>query len=314
MIGGTIRQAIQSIVRNDGTMKAMLADYSGEPAFFYSKSPLDSRPGWTGAKYPRVDFVVDMRQDPERKSAGSLWINVFVTSQCIPIGDVDPERAIEERLIELLSGTFYSDNESGTFCTEWERSDSVLWETQNGETHPEVYGLRTRFEIMEFPPQLTTDPDPIQGLNRWIKKRFPEMAAIAYDNLPEVFRPTDTTPAIYWRFSGNLTTDRQSYAVTWYNGTFYGHILAESVMERNRWIKAITETMQLAGEVILPDDSPMFIKQINIRHGADPLREGQIELTGQYGVLAQHRKERAGYKLMHPYVNKGIKEEFTWKK
>ena len=38
--------------------------------------------------------------------------------------------------------------------------------------------------------------------------------------------------------------------------------------------------------------------------GADPLRDGQISLTGQYGVLAQHRKESAQPKLMHPYYNK----------
>jgi len=71
------------------------------------------------------------------------------------------------------------------------------------------------------------------------------------------------------------------------------------VTERNSWTKAMIELIQLDGEVVLTDGSPMFAKQIAIRHGADPLRDGQFSLTGQYGVLAQHRKERAQIPLNH---------------
>jgi hypothetical protein len=81
--------------------------------------------------------------------------------------------------------------------------------------------------------------------------------------------------------------------VNWYTGSFAAHIVADSVTERNRWIKAIVEQIQLAGEVMLLDGSPMFANQITIRHSADPLREGQLSLTGQYGVLARHRKDYA---------------------
>ena len=186
----------------------------------------------------------------------------------------------------------------------WERTDEFVLEKEKEETHPEVYGLTAIFEIMEFPPQLTTDPDPVQGLCRWTKYHFEQMAVIGYDQLPEVFRPGDKAPAIYWRFDGTTTTNQQSYAVTWYNGVFYAHVIADSVTERNRWIKTIIEKLQLEGEVILPDNSPMFINRIVVRHGADPLREGQIEVTGRYGVLAQHRKENAQIKLMHAHMSR----------
>lgn len=308
MSGRTIQEAVWEIVRNDAPLCAMLAKHGGKPAFFYSKAPSDEDAGWEGAKYPRADFTVDMRQDPERRTAGSMWINIYVTTETLPIGGTDPDRAIEWRLSDLLSGTFYSDEMTGTFCTEWERSDAFHFETQKGETHPEVYGLSVRFEIMEFPPQFTTDPDPVQGLNRWTKDHFTKMAVIGYDKLPDVFRPSDGRPAVYWRFDSTAADARQGYAATWYTGVFYAHVIAQSVMERNRWIKAIAEKMQLEGEVILPDTSPLFVNRIAVRHAADPLREGQLELTGRYGVLAQKRKETAQLKLMHAPVREGRKE------
>ena len=313
MTGGGISGLVYREVTGDAQAAGMLAAYGGTPAFFNSKAPSDSRPGWGDARYPRADFTVDMRQDAERKTAGTLTVNIYVTADVPQVGDLDPDRALERRLIELLSGVFFTDEAEGTFCTEWDRSDMFSFETQTGQTHPEVYGLSMTFDILAFPPQLTVDPDPIQGLNRWTKRIAPGAAAIGYDPLPEVFRPTDGHPAIYWRFRGAEADNRQSYAVTWYNGTFCAHVMTEGVMERNRWIKAIVEAAQAEGEVILPDTSPMFIQRISIRHGADPLREGQLELTGRYGVLTQQRKERAQMKLMHAYGSLGRKEGSPWK-
>lgn len=123
------------------------------------------------------------------------------------------------------------------------------------------------------------------------------MTAIACDSMPPVWRPSEENPAVYWRFEGTAGTDRQSYAVTWLTGTFAAHIITENVTERNKWTKAIIEQAQLDGEVILMDGSPMFINRIAVRHVADPLREGQMELTGQYGVL---RVEDARIRLLHP--------------
>ena len=44
------------------------------------------------------------------------------------------------------------------------------------------------------------------------------------------------------------------------------------------------------GEVVLFDGSPMFLNRIEIRHDADSLREGQLTLTAQYGVLTARAK------------------------
>lgn len=308
-----IRQLVQEQLSADAPLGGMLAAYQGRPAIFYQKAPHDSREGWGKPRYPRMDFNVDMHHDPERKTAGTMTCNIWCSSECLEIGDQDPDRAIEARLMELVSGTFYTGGNRATVCAEWERSDEFIFDSghqnQRSASIPEVYGLTVTFELMEFPEQITTSPDPIQGWNAWTKRHFGKMTAIAYDRLPPIWKPTDENPAIYWRFEGTASTSRQSYAVTWFTGTFAAHVLAESVTERDKWIKAILERTQMDGEVILPDTSPMFINRITVRHNADPLREGQLELTGQYGVLTQPPKEPAQIKLIHPYYHSAERAE-----
>lgn len=299
-----LRRLIHEQVSADPQLGGMLAAYNKGPAVFYQKAPHDSRPGWGNPKYPRLDFNVDTRHDPERKTAGTLTFNIWCSSECPEIGNQDPDRAIEARLLELVSGTFYTGSDRATVCAEWERSDEFVAANQNQGSLPEVYGLTVTFELLEFPEQITTDPDPIQGLNQWTKRHFGKMAAIAYDEMPPIWKPTEGNPAIYWRFEGT-TSAQQGVAVTWYTGTFAAHILTENVTERNRWAKAIIERAQVDGEVILPDTSPMFIKRITIRHNADPLREGQLGLTGQYGVLYQQRAETAGIRVRQTQLKGG---------
>lgn len=307
---GEIRRLLYSQLFTDEQIAGMLAAYNGAPALFYQTAPSDSRNGWGARKYPRVDFNVDTRQDPERKAQGTLTFNIWCTSECTVLGGMDLDKAIEQRIVELVSGTFYSVPDGSAVCAEWERSDEfAVSETRDKTTHPEVYGVTVTFDLLEFPEQLSTTPDPIQGLNAWTKRYFPLMTTIASDAMPPIWKPTDENPAIYWRFEGTAGTNRQSYAVSWFTGTFAAHILACSVTERNRWTKALIERAQADGEVVLTDGSPMFINQIAVRHGADPLREGQLALTGQYGVLTQPYREAAQIKLIHPYHSMAKRED-----
>jgi len=305
-MSGDIRQLIDRQIAGDAQMAGMLAAYNGAPASFYQKAPSDSRRGWGEPRYPRIDFNVDMRYDPERKEAGTLTVNIWCTTECPAAGSLDPDRAIERRLMELISGTFYTGADGTTVCAVWERSDEFEYEgslNTKDNTAPEVYGLTVTFGLMEFPVQISTAPDPVHGLNAWTKKHFPQVTAVAYDAMPPVWKPTDKKPAVYWRFEGAEATDRQCYAVTWFTGTFAAHVIAESVSERNKWTKAVIERAQMDGEVILADTSPMLLNRVIVRHNADPLREGQIVLKGQYGVLAQPPKEPAQVRLMHPHYN-----------
>ena len=299
---------LKNQVRNDHQMAGMLTKYNGKPAFFYQKSPMDTDAHWgVPGSFPRVDYSIDMRYDPERKVSGNMVINVW----CNVANKYMPED-IEKRLLELINGTFYT--KEITIAAVWNHSEAFNYsmpQNVGGNTSPEVVGITIFFDLMEFPEQLTTDPNPIQALNHWTKRFFPDMTVITMDTPPSVRKPTDKTPAVYWRFEGMGATDKQSYAVNWYTGQFAAHVIAKSITERNRWTKAIIEQIQLNGEVILIDGSPMFVKRIEIRHGADPLREGQIALIGQYGVLAQHRKESAQNPLnraIYPKFRVEVKE------
>jgi hypothetical protein len=163
---------------------------------------------------------------------------------------------------------------------------------------PEAFGATITFDLMEFPAQTTTCPDPVQGLCAWTRQYFPDAKLVAADDIPAVWKPSDEAPAVYWRFDSAVGDDKMSsYAVNWYTGQFAAHVITDSVVERNRWIKAIAEQFRVDGELILADKSPMFVKHITTRHNADPLREGQLTLTGQYGVLAQQRRERSAIPL-----------------
>jgi hypothetical protein len=187
-------------------------------------------------------------------------------------------------------------------CAKWSSSDGFSHDPRaniTGDTSPEVFGITVVFDLLSFPEQITTDPDPIAGLNRFTRELFSEMTVITLDETSSVWKPTDKKPAIYWRFEGTAATDKQSFAVNWYMGEFAAHVIAESVAERNRWTKAIIEQIQLHGEIVLLDGSPMFAKQVKIRHNADPLREGQFSLTGMYGVLASREKLPAQIPINH---------------
>jgi hypothetical protein len=289
MLDGLLKDQI----RNDGDIAGMLTRYNGNPAFFYQKAPQDTDPRWEKPCFPRADYTIDMTYDPERKTAGLLTVHVWSSTECM----VMPED-IEMRLIELINGTFYTPAGQSTTCALWQRSEQFelarnAGQIVQGETSPEVFGITILFDLLMFPEQLTVDPDPVQGLNRFTKTFLPNMTIIACHEIPPIWRPSNGNPAIYWRFEGATANDRQSYAVNWYTGQFAAHVITDNVTERNRWQKALIELIQIAGEIILVDGSPMFVKQIGIRHNSDPLREGQLFLSGLYGVLAQHRKEYA---------------------
>lgn len=81
-----IRRLVEGQVSADTQLGGMLAVFDGQPAFFYQKAPHDDTPGWGTPKYPRLDFNVDMRHDPERKTEGTMTFNIVCSRECPDIG------------------------------------------------------------------------------------------------------------------------------------------------------------------------------------------------------------------------------------
>ena len=53
---------------------------------------------------------------------------------------------------------------------------------------------------------------------------------------------------------------------------------------------AIANSISLDGEIIMLDHSPMFIKRLQANYKSDYLKDGQIFVTGHYGLLRYKAK------------------------
>ena len=63
-------------------LASRLARYSGRPAVFPQRAPDDTADGWEdGLQCPRLGYAVDLRSNPERKTSGTLAVNIFCDKQ-----------------------------------------------------------------------------------------------------------------------------------------------------------------------------------------------------------------------------------------
>lgn len=255
-----------------------LATFGDLPAIFYQKAPDDQEQGWTDQRqYPRLDFVVDMQANPERQTSGLVSLNIWSHE-----AGTEPE-AIEPLVLQELKDLFMQPTEGPPYCLRWARSDSFeLRQTVIKET--QVIGITVLFDVLAFPSQETSDPDPIMAMNRFIRELVPEGKVIGADKLPAYFRAERARPAFYFRLA-NIGLDRETNTVAWMTGTIRGHIFAPEAEERIQWLKAMIDQLAIQGEVTMPDNSPMFIRNIKGNSAADYLGTGQLELAVNFGIL-----------------------------
>lgn len=292
-------------LKSNSDICGSLTTYGGGPAIFYQESPKDTDPNWDGSCFPRLDFVIDRRSDSERNTSGSLSLSVWVSSKDLSPTGGNLEREIELKLIDLISGTFYSPEGKDAIGIEWVHSSAFV-KTKDSEIDAvDVFGVELRFDLISFTAQETTDPDPVQGANAFIKEHYPDMVVIGEDELPPIWKPSDDNPALYWRFRGYEGGVRQTYSVNWYLANLALHVFTDSIHTRNTWLKAAAELMNMKGEIILLDYSPMFIQKLRIFHEGHPLHEGQLVLQGEFGVLVSQRKETAQFPLNRVITKKG---------
>lgn len=282
-------------LREDEEISGMLTRYRGETAVFYQNSPTDVDSGWEGSCFPRFEYYVDRSRDPEGQIAGKIYISIKTTSRDLSPSGGNLEREIELLLVNRISGAFYTSESGEVYGAEWVRSDAWV-KSYNDRSNEagvvELYGVDMEFDLVAFPSQISTNPDPVLGAVCGMKEVFPQIVVIGRDEIPSVWKPSAQESACYWRFVGFEGDMRQTYSVNWYTGILGFHVFSETVGERNRWVKAVAEWLQVVGEIVLLDESPMFVQKVTVIHDGDPLREGQLKVTGEYGVLASLRKER----------------------
>lgn len=260
-----------------GELAESLAGYAGGPAVFTPEAPGDDMKGWEGnIHYPRIVYNFDLQANEERHSAGTLSVYIL----CANTPDaVSPEK-IEPIVRECLRDVILTPQGGSPYCFAWARTDAFTIEDKPRIT----IGSEIRFDIMEYPSQETSDPDPVMAANRYIKELYPECIVMGYDRMEEITEASAEKPVIYCRLV-SVDKAEETNTVVWMDGKIAVHILCPDAGVRMKMASGITNRMSRDGEIIMLDHSPMTVKKLQANYKSDYLKDGQISVSVHYGLL-----------------------------
>lgn len=269
-----------------------LTRYAGQPAIFTPEAPGDREAGWGRAtQYPRAVFNFDMQADGERKSAGTLSVAII----CRNDSEAVPE-LIEPAVKKALKDVLLKDDNGTLYAFAWARTEGFSMTEEKNEL---LIGSEIRFDIMEYPQQETTDPDPIMAIARYIKDLYPDSIVVGIDKMADETEASKEAPVFYCRLT-EIEKLEETNTVVWMNGKIAISLLCPDGATRLKMAAAVLNSLSLDGEVTMLDDSPMFMERLTANLKSDYLKDGQIFVTGRYGLL---RYKAVGYPLRHPNVN-----------
>ena len=269
-----------------------LTRYAGQPAIFTPEAPGDREFGWGHAtQYPRAVFNFDMQADGERKSAGTLSVALI----CRNDSEAVPE-LIEPAVKKALKDVLLKDDNGTLYAFAWARTEGFSMTEEKNEL---LIGSEIRFDIMEYPQQETTDPDPIMAMARYIKDLYPDSIVVGIDKMADETEASKEAPVFYCRLT-EIEKLEETNTVVWMNGKIAISLLCPDGATRLKMAAAVLNSLSLDGEVTMLDDSPMFMERLTANLKSDYLKDGQIFVTGRYGLL---RYKAVGYPLRHPNIN-----------
>ena len=269
-----------------------LTRYAGQPAIFTPEAPGDREAGWGRAtQYPRAVFNFDMQADGERKSAGTLSVTLI----CRNDSEAVPE-LIEPAVKKALKDVLLKDDNGTLYAFAWARTEGFSMTEEKNEL---LIGSEIRFDIMEYPQQETTDPDPIMAMARYIKNLYPDSIVVGIDKMADETEASKEAPVFYCRLTEIEKLEETNTAV-WMNGKIAISLLCPDGATRLKMAAAVLNSLSLDGEVTMLDDSPMYMERLTANLKSDYLKDGQIFVTGRYGLL---RYKAVGYPLRHPNIN-----------
>lgn len=271
-----LEELIYKRFAGDEKLIPQLAVYNGLPAIFSPKAPDEGQDGWKDQmQYPQVVYNIDLEANKERKSAGTLSVNLL----CQDTAAVAPKQ-VEVQIKKCLRDVLFKPLDDTLYAFAWARTDALSLPEGNGF----ILGSEIRFDILEYASQETTDPDPIPAMNRYLKEMYPEALVIGIDSLDGVTEALPSHPIFYCRLE-TVELDRETNGAVWMACRLAIHLLCPDPAVRKKMVTEVANKLGLSGEIILLDGSPLFIKQIQADHKADYLSAGQLYVTGHYGVL-----------------------------
>lgn len=277
-----LKQLIYKRLVHAKDIGGLLAKYAGHPAVFDTEAPDDKQDGWEGkTQYPRLNIVLDMQANEERSSVGSLTITIYTERTSMVILEI--ESLVKTCFRDLL----ISPEDGGPYSFAWARTDPFSIEGTN------VIGQDVTFDIMEYSAQETTDPDPIVALSRYIKKLYPDSIVLGVDPVGE-FTEASVTPIFYSRLvTMDKATGHNMNIVTWMDCRMAVHLLCPDKAMNLKMLAAVMQKISVDEKIILLDNSPMNISEVQIDKQADYLKQGQLYVTGRFGVLKYKEKPHA---------------------
>ena len=187
-----------------------LTRYAGQPAIFTPEAPGDRESGWGRAtQYPRAVFNFDMQADGERKSAGTLSVTLI----CRNDSEAVPE-LIEPAVKKALKDVLLKDDNGTLYAFAWARTEGFSMTEEKNEL---LIGSEIRFDIMEYPQQETTDPDPIMAMARYIKDLYPDSIVVGIDKMADETEASKEAPVFYCRLT-YIEKLEESNSVVWMYG------------------------------------------------------------------------------------------------
>jgi hypothetical protein len=140
-------------------------------------------------------------------------------------------------------------------------------------------GLRFRVFALGWLDGLTFEPDPVAALREWTAASWP---GVHTD--PATWSPADASPGIYWRLV-RVTPVQITAAVNWLEAQLAAHILAPGAAARLTWVRRLSEGLAKQRRLKMPDGGLLELLKVWGNSEADPMRQGQIQLTARFGVL-----------------------------
>ena len=273
-----IENTILKLLSENKRVADLLAKYETEPAVFYQDAANDMDPGWNGAAmYPRIDYSIEWTYNADRKRDGRLYVNIW----CLNESETQPED-IAFFLKDDLSNIFMTDD-GVAYCSIWDRMDPFDGEGKE----PKTYGITISFDVLAFPAQQHGTPDPVECVQRALKERHESLQILEYDCLPPTFTASDRAPVVYVREISSANAPLKLFGASFLDCTLKVHIIAPDPNVRRELIQAIVHEISYEHRLIMNDASPFLLDfgGIQADNEADPLKGGQIAITGRYGMM-----------------------------
>lgn len=263
-----------------------LSTWNGAPAVFNGYAPNDKDSGWENGCFPRVVFNVDWNNEPNIKSAGMLYFDIFTSNE----SNLQPEE-IADLIIPNISDVFFN-TEKGVFSCAFVSSEGFSVDDKEGQ----VYFLELRFNVRAFPSQKTyLKPDPVIAVKEHLKAINNDFLILNLDDLPDVFMAD--TPVIYVRSLGLRNTGEDTFSFRFLDWTGVVHVIC---MDYDRMRKATGEIYQdlmMEGEIYIGENHGQLLltphhTNVEISYLSNQLIDGQMAFNTRFALVRQRCRHK----------------------